>query len=129
MERLCHMTQPLFLFEIEGEHNHLAMGRRYTLGIAAEIHVLELITMLGVKAVAQTIAELQLGAEFEERKLEVAPQSYLYHRVETLETHIILRLARQVNHRVDAGDDIGTVVVETLCAELQIDREGDIGVL
>ena len=49
--------------------------------------------------------------------------------VEALQLHVLLVLAREVNHRADTEEHVGAVVVEALGGELQFQRQGDVGVL
>ncbi len=123
-------SQELFeLLEIEGEGNQLAVPGTDRIGKNALIDIRQFVGMVLVKRVHQTVAELQFRDEFEERQVEVAADTYLEHRVVPFQLDEILRLAGQVHHWVDAANDIGAVIVETLGRELQVDGEGYIGVL
>ena len=116
------------LLEVERQHDHLAVGAVEAVAEDALVDIGELVDMLLVEGVAETVAELQLGDELEEGEVEVATHAYLEHGVETVEMDVVLVLAREVDHRTDTADEVGTVVVEALGRELQVDRHSKVGV-
>lgn len=117
------------LLEVECQHYHLAAGAVNAVAEDALVDIRQFIDMLLVERVAEAVAELQLGYELEEGQVEIATHAHLDHRVEALEVHIVLILARQVDHRTDTADEVGPVVVETLSREFHVDGEGQVGVL
>ena len=93
------------------------------------VEVAQLIDVIGIEVVAQTITELQLRNQFEERKIEVTTDTYFHHRAEAFQTNIVVTCTGQVDHAVDACHHIGAVVVPSWSGKLDVDRKGDIGVL
>ena len=71
--------------------------------------------MVLVDRIRQAIAEFQFGYQFEEGQVEVAAQADLDKRVCAFQLDIVLILAREVDHRVDACHHVRAVVVPTLC--------------
>ena len=116
------------LLEVKGEDEHLGVGGRDALGEDAAVDVSQFVGVVAVQRVGEAVAELQLRYELEEGEVEVAAQTDLDHRVVALQLKEVLILAREVDHGGNAGQYVGSVVVEALGRELQADGQGDIGV-
>ena len=117
------------LLEIESQHEHFCMGIRDALGKDALVDIGQGVDMRAVVDIGETVAELQFGHELEERQVEIATQSDLEHQVVALQLDVVLVFAREVDHRTETGNDVGTVVIEPLGRELQVYGHREIGVL
>ena len=117
------------LLEIEREDDHLAVAAGDGIGVLAQVGVLQFAGMVLVEGIAKTVAELQLGDELEEGQIEIAAQSDFKEKVGALQLDILLILAREVDHRVDACHHVRTVVVPSLGTELDVEGKRDVGVL
>lgn len=105
------------------------MSRADAICVYAHVGVLQFAGVVVVQGIAQTIAELQFRDQFEEWQVEITAQAHLQEHVRPFQLNIFLILARQIDHRVHACHDVGAVVVPALRTELQVNGEGDIGVL
>lgn len=79
--------------------------------------------------VEQSEAELDFGDELEERQVEVTPEAYFQVEVEGTEPQGFVLAGCEIDHRVDAGNEVGTEVVVAWSCELHINGHGDVGAL
>ena len=105
------------------------MPRSDGLGVETFVLVGQLVAVVIVDVVGKAVAELQLGNKLEEGQIEITAQAYLDHGTIAFQLHIVLFLAREIEHGTDTSQDVRSVVVEALGTELQVDRKGDVGVL
>ena len=113
------------LFEVEGENHHAEGGTVYALGKNQLFAVCKILAVL-LKDVIQSETELQFGNKLEEGKVKVTSQSSLYHYGEGLRLEFRLLSCREVVHRGYAGNDIGTVIIETGSTDFEIYRNTDV---
>ena len=84
------------------------------IGINHQVLVFDVVHMVFVHAVDESEAEFQFRTKLEERQVEVAAYAYLQLYVVRFQLDNIALFARQVEHRIDARHEVGTVVVEAL---------------
>ena len=100
------------------------MTRADAICVHTHVGILQFLGVVVVQRVAQTVAELQLRNQLEERQIEVAAKAHLHKQVRLFQLDILLVLACQVHHRVDASHHIRPVVVPAFGRELHVQREG-----
>lgn len=103
------------LLKVEREGDNLAARLLRRIGIHEAVghaRVGETLRVLGVEIVHESVAELKLGTELEEREIEVAAHAHLEEKVVTLKLDVVGVASGEVEHRVEAGHEIRTVVVE-----------------
>ena len=110
-----------FLFEVKCQHDHLAASPTDGIGVFAQIYVLQLIGVVVVDGIAQTVTELQLRYQFKEWQVEITAKAHLQKQICLLQLDILLVLTCQIQCRIDTSRDIRSGVVPTLCTELQVD--------
>ena len=110
------------LFEVEGEDDHGRCGPVDALGVDELGGVGEIGTVF-LQDVVEAEAEFELGDELEEGEIEVASESGFEHHVEGLGLELGLLACREVVHGGDAGDDVGAIVVEAWCGDLEVDGQ------
>lgn len=116
----------IYLLEIECEYEHFAFAAVYRFREDKLSRVGEVIAVF-FHYVRQSPAELELGYELEERKIEVAAKANFEEAVHRLDENLLLLLDGEVIHRVDSCHHVGAIVVESLCRELHVDRQRDVG--
>lgn len=114
------------LFEVEAEDYHLGVGFLHRFGVGQHVFVAQLIGMVCVKTVAQTIHELQFGSKLEERQVKIASDAYFGTDVVAFEFDVVGAFAAQVYHWIDAGHEVRTVVVESWRCEDEVEGRRDI---
>lgn len=117
---LC--IKELFLLKVQCHHNHLATPRVYTIREYEHILVRKVLAVL-LDDIPKTVAELDLWDELEPRSVEVTTESTFKVAIEALKQQLPLSLYCKVEGRIDTSHEVWTVVVESLCAELKIDRQ------
>ena len=99
-----------------------------TLGVFHQGTVYEVATVF-MDDVQKAEAELDFGVEFEERQVNVASHADFQIEVKGFKSQGIMLAGSEVNHRIDACNEIGTEIVIARCRELQVNRHGNIGAL
>ena len=79
--------------------------------------------MVLVESIREAEAELQFRDEFEEREIEIATHTNLNHCIVEIKLHDVLVYGCKVYHWVYTRHNIRTAVVESLAAELQVNRQ------
>lgn len=115
------------LLEIEGENNHLGMRLADRLSVGNHVFVTQLVDMVLVQAVGQAIEELQFGSQLEEGEIEIASRSYLDEEVRPFEFEVIVLFVAEVNHGIDAGNHVGTMVIKPRPGKDEVHGGGEIG--
>ena len=65
------------LFEVEAQHNHFSAYFLHALRELEQTLVAQFLGMIGIESVAESVDELQLGTQLEERQVEVATYAEL----------------------------------------------------
>ena len=113
------------LLKIKREDDHAHRGTVNALGIDHLRRVGQVVALF-LEYIAQTEAELELGDELEEGHIEVATHAGFEHEGERLDLQLFVLAGGQIVHGRYAGNDVGTVIVETWGRNLQVEGHTDI---
>ncbi len=107
--------------EIEGEGDDFCMRFVHRIGIGKHILVFQPGGVGLVQSVHQAVAEFQLGAQFEERQVEIAAYTDFKIAVVSFQLEVVVAAARQIDHGVETRYYVGAIVVQTFCTVNQME--------
>lgn len=115
------------LLEVEAKHYHLCACFLHAIRVLEQTLVAQLLGVLCVEGVAESVDELQLRTQLEVGQIEVAAHAELQRERRALQLQRVGALAREVDHRRYACHEIRAVVVEAWRSEDDVACHGDVG--
>lgn len=113
------------LLEIEIEDYHIGGSAIYALGEDVLRGVSDVVAVL-LQDIAETKAELEFGDEFEEGHIDVTAETHLKVGLKRLRAELHVLGRREVVLRHHTSESIGTIIVESLRTELEVNGHGNV---